>query len=152
MRNIDNRIRAYKESDFNDLLTAFQLNVPKYFNAKEEADFITFIKKKEPHFFVIEVQNKVVGCCGYAVQTNASSCKLSWVFCNPAYQGQGLGGLLVKYCIERIQKEHNIANIVVRTSQLASTFFSKFGFKLLYTKDNYWGKGLHLYYMKNSMR
>lgn len=47
-------IRAYESSDLDDLITCFRLNVPEYFDEKEEKDLLDFINHDRQHFFVAE--------------------------------------------------------------------------------------------------
>ncbi len=150
MTNTDSLIRTYKDEDLKDLLEAFRLNVPTYFDPKEESDFLNFMEHERQYFLVIEVNMKVVGCTGYMIDENKKEGKITWVFFNPNYQGKGLGQKLVGHCMTQIESSEKVNQIIVRTSQLADKFFSKFGFELVETKKDYWGKGLDLYFMKKA--
>lgn len=146
----DSNIRDFGPADRDDLFDAFRLNVPVYFAAEEEQKLVRFIAHERQYFLVMEVDDKVVGCCGYMLDGITQEGKLTWVFFHPAYQGMGFGQKLVGHCMQQIARNKNINQVIVRTSQLAGRFFEKLGFELIHKEKDYWGKGLDLHYMVRS--
>ena len=46
------------------LIELIRLNTPAYFDAAEEEDFIVYLDTQTEDYFVVERDNKVVGCGG----------------------------------------------------------------------------------------
>ncbi len=139
-------IRAYSPKDKPRLLVLLQLNTPKYFSAEEEKDFSCYLDHEREAYFVVEVNNKIVGCGG--INTENDKGILSWAFFHPNYQHQGLGSQLVAYRLHYLLKYKQISTIIVRTSQHTYKFYEKNGFKKLSVKTDFWAKGYHLYEME----
>lgn len=141
-------IRKYQPTDFTKLLKLFELNAPVYFDPTEEAYFEDFLKSQPDHYFVLEENEKIVGCGGYDILEKDTIGRLTWDMLHPKAQGKGLGTMLINHCLESLKAIKTIQIIEVRTSQLAYTFYAHFGFELVEIKDDYWAKGFDLYYMR----
>ena len=140
-------IEPYNDIYRNSLLKIFRQHVPAFFAAHEEKDLILFLDNHAQHFYVCKEDEKVIGCGGHNFDSEDTGV-LSWYMTDADYMGKGVGGLLVQYNLDRLREHRHIKRIRVRTSQLTDKFYEKFGFKLIFTKDDYWGKGLHLYQME----
>lgn len=140
-------IRPYQLEDKAAVLELLHLNTPKYFHTDELHDFMHYLDNETESYFVLEQNNKVVGCAGINYFPDTKIARLSWDIIHPEYQNQGLGKLMSSYRIEHI-KDLNLYNqIVVRTSQLSYVFYEKIGFTLEFIENDYWAKDLHLYQM-----
>lgn len=140
-------IRKYSPADKPQLIELFLLNTPAFFCPEEQADLEAFLEKEEAdEYYVLEQDEKILACGGYAVKNNEGW--LCWYIVHPDYQGKGLGGQIVNKSMDRIKSNPGIRKIIVRTSQLVFPFYEKFGFRLISTQDDYWGKGMHLYHME----
>ncbi|QSE97042.1 GNAT family N-acetyltransferase [Fulvivirga lutea] len=146
MTNTKSNIRPYKSEDFDQLISIFKLNTPTYFDPKEVVDFENYLIQEPDNHYVIESDGEVKGCCGYKIDDRNSG-HITWIFFHPDTQGKGMGQKIVNFCLDKIAEQANVHSVVVRTSQLAHKFFEKFDFKLEYIKNDFWGKGLDLYYM-----
>ena len=147
MTNTEINIAPYHQKHFDDLIEAFDLNTPKYFDPKEKVDFENFLNQNPSYYYVAEINGKAVGCCGYNFDNDNLTGQISWVLFHPDHQGKGVGKKLVNFCLDKLGESKKLEKYVVRTSQLAFQFFAKFGFKTEFTDENYWGEGLDLYYM-----
>lgn len=147
MINTEINIIPYAHKHYHDLIEAFDLNTPTYFDPKEKVDFENFLNQKPTHYYVAEISGSAVGCCGYNIDYDNLTGQISWVLFHPSYQGKGVGKKLVNFCLDKLDESKKLEKYVVRTSQLAFKFFSKFGFKTEFIDENYWGEGLDLYYM-----
>ena len=96
------------------------------------------------------MNNNIVGGTGYYIKENDKSGRITWVFFDPDYTGQGLGRLAVEHCLKILGEDKRIEKFIVTTSQLAYKFFEKFEFSLNRIEKNYWGEGLDLYEMEKS--
>jgi len=141
-------IRPYQPTDQEHLLAIFKLNVPKYFDPKEVKDFEEYLAQKATTYLTIEVDNKIVGGTGYYINESDRSGRITWIFFDPDYTGQGLGRKAAEHCLTLLRKEDNVEKFVVTTSQLAFKFFEKFGYVVKRIEKDYWGEGLDLYEME----
>ena len=57
-------IRPYHSDDKPQLLTLLNLNVPRYFECSEVADFSYYLDNHVETYFVIEEAKHIVGCAG----------------------------------------------------------------------------------------
>nr|WP_321227098.1 GNAT family N-acetyltransferase [uncultured Psychroserpens sp.] len=141
-------IRPYKPTDKEQLLKVFNLNVPKSFDKKEINDFLEYLEQKPETYLTIEVNNTIVGGTGYYVNEKDKSGRITWIFFDPNYSGQGLGKQSVDYCLNVLSKDKRVEKFIVTTSQLAYKFFEKFGYTINRVEKDYWGEGLDLYEME----
>lgn len=140
-------IRKYESKDQEKVLELFRLNTPKYFDDSEEKDLIHYLKNEIEDYFVIALENEIVGCGGINYFYDDNIARLSWDFLNPQFQGQGFGSQIVQFRLEIISANRQINNIVVRTSQYVDKFYEKMGFELHSITKDYWAKGYDLYVM-----
>lgn len=141
-------IRPYNKNDREQLLDIFYLNTPKYFDKKEIKDFKKYLEQKNDTYLTIEDNKQIVGGVGYYVNIDDMSGRITWIFIDPKYVGQGLGKNAVAYCLKIMSEDERIEKFTVTTSQLAYKFFEKFGYKTKRIVENHWGKGLDLYEME----
>ena len=59
------QIRHFQISDTPRLLELLRLNTPKYFSASEENDLIYYLKNETEQYFVLLVDNEILGCGGF---------------------------------------------------------------------------------------
>lgn len=141
-------IRPYKQTDKEHLLKVFNLNVPKSFDKNEIKDFEEYLEQKAETYLTVEVDNTIVGGTGYYVNEEDKSGRITWIFFDPNYSGQGLGKQSMDYCLSVLSKDKRVEKFIVTTSQLAYKFFEKFGYSNTRIEKNYWGEGLDLYEME----
>ena len=144
-------IRTYSQKDLNAVLELLKLNTPEYFHPSEEKDFVEYLTHKRDAYFVVEHENKIVGCGGYNLGfDHGKTARISWDIIHPEAQGVGIGSLLTNHRVEILKRTPGIKKVVVRTSQLAYQFYAKFHFKIDTIVDDYWSHGYHLYEMSFS--
>ncbi len=141
-------IRPYKIADKKQLIELLRLNTPQYFDPSEEADFIRYLNDFTHPYFVVEKNNRIVGCGGFSYFEEQSVVRIAWDMIHPADQGKGIGKALTEYRINEIKKNPLVKLIIVRTSQLAYLFYKKFGFVLVNKEKDFWAKGFDLYQME----
>lgn len=140
-------IRAYQLSDKPAVLKLFDLNTPKYFDPSERDDFIKYLDQHAGNYFVSTINEKIVGCGGINYMENKPVARIAWDMIHPDFHGKGIGSKLAQFRVEKIKANPSIRQIVVRTSQLAFTFYEKQGFKTEKTVKDYWAEGFDLYLM-----
>jgi len=141
-------IRNFHPSDRNALLEILKRNVPTNFAPEEVEDFEQYLALYAENYQVFEHNGKVVGGSGYNVLPETKEGRISWIFFNPEYTGKGLGSQLAYHVLGMLKNEPYVEKLVVRTSQMASPFFEKFGFKLTDVQKDYWAQGIDLHYME----
>ena len=141
-------IRAYTSQDKDAVLDLLKRNTPAYFAPEEEKDLVHFLDYEIEYYYVLEYNNKIVGCGGFNFSGNKTHGKISWDILHPDFQGKSLGMLLLNYRIEKLKTFEELEKITVRTTQLVYKFYEKGGFTLVETVEDYWAKGFDLYSMK----
>ena len=56
------------------------MNTPAFFSPDEENDLIFYLENEIEKYFVVELQNKIVGCGGINFKEDGSVGLLSWDF------------------------------------------------------------------------
>ena len=143
-------IRDYKKQDEEIVLNLLRLNTPAYFSPAEEKDLIYYLNNEIERYFVMELNNELIGCGGINFSEDKTLGKISWDILHPDHQGKGFGTLLLDHRITELNKIDSVKKITVRTSQLAYKFYKKSGFKLVETVKDYWANGFDLYLMEYS--
>lgn len=138
-------IERYTEKDKAAVVNMFRRHVPEYFAAHEEEDLLLFLDNYAQEFFLCKDGDVIAACGGHNIE--GSHGKLSWYITQSEYMGKGAGSMLVHYNLQAL-KDAGVNRITVRTSQLADSFYVRFGFELLNIKKDYWSKGLDLYEME----
>lgn len=141
-------IRPYQTSDQSTLLDLIDLNIPNYFAFSEKEDFENYLEHERELYFVISLDDKIVGCGGINFQDKKTIGIISWDIIHPDYQGKSLGTKLLQHRIAVLKSMSTLKRIIVRTSQLTYPFYEKHGFELKEKIVDYWAKGFDLYYME----
>jgi ribosomal protein S18 acetylase RimI-like enzyme len=140
-------IRDYSAEDKLGVLAILRLNTPAYFSPDEEVSFIDFLDQKIELYYVVVMNDVIVGAGGINFNEKPTNGFISWGMIHPDYQKQSIGAALLKYRIEKLQKINSIEQIIVRTSQMVYRFYEKNGFVLQNIEKDYWAKGFDLYHM-----
>lgn len=139
------QVRPYQNQDQEALLKIIALNIPDFFAEEEKDDFKTYLEQHREDYFVVTDNAEIVG--GGGVNYLDTEVRISWDLIHPDAHGKGLGSRLVQHRLQHIKQKLQAPKIVVRTSQLAFKFYSKFGFKVQEIVPDFWSKGYDLYYM-----
>ncbi len=141
-------IRSYNNRDRSSLIAILKRNIPKYFHEDEVKDFEKYIDEWSDIYYTVLFNEQIAGGVSWVPEKKQKSAVIAWIFFDPAFHGKGLGTESVNYCLSAMRKEKDIEKFRVRTSQLIYPFFEKFGFKTIYTEEDYWAKGFDLYDME----
>jgi len=140
-------IREYTEKDMENVLALFDRNVPDFFAQSEKDGFIYFLNHEKEDYYIIEQEQKILGCGGINYFLKDAQATISWDIIHPEYQGKGLGRQLTTFRLDILLQNQKVKEIIVRTSQFTYPFYEKMGFYLISTEQNYWAPGIDLYYM-----
>ena len=141
-------IRKYQAENECVLMDVLGMLIPKFFAESELLDFKEYLQNELEHYYIVEIDGKIVGAGGFNVLKERCVVRLSWDFVHPDFQGYGIGDKLVKYRIDLIKELYPDFNIEVRTSQMAYQFYQKEGFDLKEVVVDYWAEGFDLYAME----
>lgn len=141
-------IRKYTSEDQLALIDILRLNIPAFFAREEEKDFVFYLQNEIEDYFVVTIDNSIIGCGGINYDPDSRKGILSWDIIHPDYQGKGVGKQLLKHRINRLLAMKTIEIISVRTSQLVYQFYEKNGFELKEIRLDYWAPGLDMYRME----
>ncbi len=142
-----NMIKAYSPEHKLDLIHLIRLNTPRYFDVSEENELIKYLDSETEDYYIVERDGKIIGCGGINYEPDKNSAVISWDIIHPDHQGKGIGKELLDFRINKIKEMKEYVQVIVRTSQFTFKFYEKAGFKLNEIVNNYWAKGIDLYYM-----
>lgn len=146
--NVDGiRIRPYVPADLARISALIHPLIPKYFAADEADDLRQYLLQERELYFVVERDNAIVASGGINFFPEKGEARISWDMVALDQQGIGIGSALLQYRLSLLESMRQIRRVVVRTSQLAFTFYQKHGFVLKSTEKDYWSEGLDLYLM-----
>jgi GNAT superfamily N-acetyltransferase len=135
-------LRPYLHPDRAACLGVFESNVPEYFAPAERSLFEAFLDDPDCPYFVMEHDDAIVGCGGYALAQQDGIASMVWGMVRRDSHKLGLGRFLLLYRLREIGKTGGIQMVRLDTSQKAEPFFRKQGFKATgLIKDGY-GPGL----------
>jgi N-acetylglutamate synthase-like GNAT family acetyltransferase len=144
-------IRKHRLSDRAQILELLRMNTPAYFAPSEEKDLVEYLYNHSANHYVLEIDNRIVGCGGFNLAEDGKTAKISWDFFHPEMQAKGFGTRLMKHRLEKIKENAAVKNVSVRTSQFAFKFYERFGLKLKETQKDFWAKGYDLYHMEGDL-
>ena len=130
-------VRAYEPKDKAICLAIFDSNVGKYFAPYERARFEVFLSDLPGPYFVIERANDVIACGGYGPHKQDDTIAvLSWGMVQLAHHRSGIGRVLTRVRLKRIEGDKRVTRVRLRTSQHTSGFYEKLGFKIIEVKTD----------------
>ncbi|WP_300567741.1 GNAT family N-acetyltransferase [Flavobacterium sp.] len=140
-------IRDYHPNDKTKVVAILKLNVPQYFAENEIADLEHYLDHEIEKYYVVELDNQIIGAGGINFEKNHTIGKISWDFLHPEFQGMGVGGALLQHRLTILKSMPEVATIMVRTSQLAHQFYEKNGFALEEIHKDFWAEGFDMHKM-----
>lgn len=102
----------------------------------------TIFEHPDIHYFVAEIERKVVGCLAYIAPSHVMH-----YFLLPEYHGQGYGRQMWDFLEDEILKHHADV-ITVNSSLYALEIYKKFGFEVVGELTQKWG--IHFIPMQKS--
>lgn len=143
------RIKSY-EPAFRDALTrVFKSNQPDYFLDQELPEFHKFLDDPHltEHYDVIFYNDEIIGCGGIVLNEN-QTVSMCWGMVHAHFHKKGFGKFLLEHRLKKCHELFPGKTVIIRTTQHTWKFFEKYKFRLLFTKEDYWGPGMHLYHME----
>jgi GNAT superfamily N-acetyltransferase len=126
------KLKKAEIDDAKEIATLFKLTrknnlpyLPQLHTPKEDLEFFKKAIKNE-YVVLAQIENKLIGFCSF------NNGWLNHLYVLPAFQGQGVGGTLLRYSKAR-NKELNLW--VFQKNNKAISFYEKNGFKLVMYTD-----------------
>ena len=98
-------------------------------------------------FYVINYNNKTIGCGGFGDKDNNGIISLAWGLIHKDFHKMGYGEKLLNYRIEQIKLLKPKFPVIIDTTQYSYGFFEKYGFKVTKITNDYYEIGMHRYDM-----
>jgi N-acetylglutamate synthase-like GNAT family acetyltransferase len=140
------RLRPYLPADRPTCIALFESNVPEYFGAHEQADFLECIDEDIGPYFVLEdAEGQALGCGGYAAHPDwPATAALTWGMIRRDLHGRSLGTHLLAGRLDRIRMDGRFDKVRIETTPMSRGFFERFGFAALRTEPDGFGQGYDL--------
>lgn len=136
------RPRDYHPSDRTACLEIFRSNVPLYFAAGDEAEFLGFLDNLPGPYIVMEKGPEIIACGGYGLEPSTGTASLCWGMVRQDQHRQGLGRFLLETRLRHMTEVGQVRWVLLNTSQHTQGFYEKYGFRLLRKIPNGYGDGL----------
>lgn len=136
------RFRPFEPTDRNACLEIFDSNSPLYLHPGERGVFEAWLEAPEGTYLVLTQESEVIGCGGYALETETQLLSLTWGLLHADQHGRHLGELML---LERLLR--GVADTAASVSRLATTpqvesFFARVGYRRTDLIANGWGPSL----------
>ena len=142
-------VRDYLPADRAACLAVFDSNVGGSFLMSERADFEKFLDTLPGPYLVVEENDVIIACGGYAPNIDApDTADLCWGMVRLDLQRTGIGKLLVDARLNRIRAKAAFSSVFLKTSHETSRFYERFGFVTQQVVANGIAEGLDRYDMK----
>ncbi|PQZ83833.1 MULTISPECIES: GNAT family N-acetyltransferase [unclassified Brevundimonas] len=123
--------RTYAPEDMAGCLALFDSNTPRFFDVSEREGFVGFLNDQALRwpYQVLELDGRIVGCGGHAVEADGISVALCWGMVDNGLHGQGLGKVLTEARIAAAWATPGVTHVILNTSQHTQGFYARFGFE-----------------------
>lgn len=133
-------IRPYRAADRGACLAIFRSNLPRYFDASELAEFEEFLDQPVGDYCVVTLDACVLACGGCYVHDGLGY--LSWgMVAREKHLGK-LGTALLRWRVQHLFTQHQVAEIRIDTSQHTAGFFARHGFRTTQQIPHGFGVGI----------
>ena len=143
------RLRDYQPADREACLALFEGNVPDYFAPTERADFEAFLDAIAFPYLVIEDEDGLVGCGGWARRSSDPGVvDFCWGMVRRDRHKSGLGRRLLEARLAQARAAGDVRSVMLQTTQHSEGFFARYGFVTRQVVANGFAPGFHLHDMR----
>lgn len=140
--------RSYVPADKPGCLEIFRSNTPDFFGVHEEPEFADFLERAPCPYFVLQVDNQLIGCGGYFIDEEKRMGRMCWGMVRHSFHKKNYGKYLLLKRLEAISQLPQIEQVSMDTSQHSKGFFEKLGFIILEVEQDGYFPGLHRHEME----
>jgi ribosomal protein S18 acetylase RimI-like enzyme len=133
-----------------ELLVIFEGNIPEYFDITEKPQFNNYLHNEPNNYFVSIDKGKVNGAGGFAFESPQEG-RIVWLLVDRKIHGKGIGRELMEHFESEIKENQEVKLISLMTSQHTDKFYERLDYKTTRIENDYWAKGMHLYYMEKEL-
>ena len=137
-------VRLYETRDRSTCLGVFDSLTPELLDSSARPSFESWLDRAAGTYFVLEHEESVVGCGGYALSADQSTATLCWGMVRRSSQKMGLGRFLLMYRIREIGKEGSVGVVFAHSPRPSVGFFLKQGFRVNAREDEAHETGIEL--------
>lgn len=150
----DIAIRPYIHADRSACIALFESNVPAYFGAHEQQDFLDCIDEEIGSYLVMQDDDgALLGCGGYATHPESPAiASLCWGMVRRDLHGHGLGERLLDARLQRIRADGRYDTVRIETTPMSRGFFARHGFVVVREEADGFGGGYDLVEMALDLR
>lgn len=142
------QLRPFQPADKTICLAIFESNLPLYFVDKEQEEFSVYLDEEcIPNYWILEDNDKVVGCGGIYENFKDNSVGLAWGMIHNNSHKKGYGTFLTKFRVERMIEKYPTRIKRLATSQHTFPFYEKMGFKVTKITEKGFGEDIDRYDM-----
>jgi N-acetylglutamate synthase-like GNAT family acetyltransferase len=122
--------RPYQPRDRAGCLQVFDSLTPHLIAPEARHYFETFLDEPDCPYFVLEHEDAIAGCGGFAVSLSEDTARLLWGMIRSDLQRLGLGRFLLLYRMREIGKTGTVETVHAETSLQSAPFFEMQGFRV----------------------
>jgi N-acetylglutamate synthase-like GNAT family acetyltransferase len=122
--------RPYQPTDRAGCLQVFDSLAPHLIAPEARHDFEAFLNNPASPYFVLEHDDAIAGCGGFALSPGGDTATLLWGMVRSDVQRLGLGRFLLLYRMREIGKAATVQTVHAETSVQSAPFFEKQGFRV----------------------
>jgi|TARA_B110000914_G_scaffold91874_1_gene80826 N-acetylglutamate synthase-like GNAT family acetyltransferase len=137
----------YDKSNFEECLSLFDENCPKYFALNERNDYIKYLKSNPKGYKTLFSNKKIIAAYGFNINKALGSGRLSWIIVSPSSKNNGIGTEIME-SIKKTSLTNNLSTVDISASHLSAPFFKKFGYIEIKIIENGWGNNMDRVDMK----
>ena len=137
-------VRLYEVRDRPSCLGIFDSLTPELLDSSVRPLFESWLDQAANPYFVMEHEQSVVGCGGYALSPDQGTATLCWGMVLRSCQKMGLGRFLLMYRIREIGKKGTVGIVFAHSPRPSVGFFLKQGFRVNAREDEAHETGIEL--------
>ena len=143
IKSAEIRISLYSPQNFETCREVFLSNTPKFFGKHEVKDFEYFLNNQvDENFWCLFYNERVVACGGFYLK-NEDTGRLCYGIVHNDFHKRGIGRHLAYFRLKKLVQISTVKKIEIGTSQFNPAFFNKFGFELIESIEDGYGKGIN---------
>jgi N-acetylglutamate synthase-like GNAT family acetyltransferase len=135
-------IRPYQPRDRASCIGVFDSQVPELLNSAARPRFESHLDRAAGPFFVMEHEDTIVGCGGYAFLPDQSAAALRWGMVHRGFQKLGFGRFLLLYRIREIGRNGSVGVVFAHSPRPSVGFFEKQGFRVNRVENDAYAPGV----------
>lgn len=144
------QLRVFRPEDKIRVIAIFRSNMPQFFDPSELEPFQQFLDDIKGDYFVCLKEDTIIGSGGF-YETEEGEARICWLMIDHSSHSKGIGRFMMEEFRTKVISNGNSNRITLKTTQYTDKFYEKLGYHTTYFEEDFWVKGLHLYFMERSI-